>query len=86
VSPTRGLRFSYVTCMTSSENRLPTLYREIESRLERGETSSTELRELLAELSTLQSDADVWFNLDPKGISDLARLEAEVGRTAAGWR
>ena len=64
--------------MTSSDmNRLAMLYSEIESRLERGESSSPELAHLFDEVSKLDhQDEDVWFNLDPKGISDLARLNA----------
>jgi hypothetical protein len=59
-------------------NRLAVLYSEIENRLEQGESSSPELERLFDEVSKLaQSGEDVWFNLDPKGISDLARLNAE---------
>ena len=81
--------------MTAVEmNRLHTLFREIEARLESGETSSPELAKLFTEVSTLQSGDDVWFNLDPKGTSDLARLDAQFQsgndgaspRSAAGWR
>ena len=87
-------RFGYVTGMTSSDmNRLQTLYQEIESRLERGETSSPELSQLFAEISRLTDGQDVWFNLDPKGMSDLARLDAEYKSdndqtpgSASGWR
>jgi hypothetical protein len=80
--------------MTSTEmNRLQVLFREIESRLEQGETSSPELARLFAEVSSLQSGDDVWFNLDPKGMSDLTRLDSEyksdndgAPSSAAGWR
>ncbi|HKQ71589.1 MAG TPA: hypothetical protein VJT73_19725 [Polyangiaceae bacterium] len=67
--------------MTSSEmNRLAVLYSEIENRLERGETASPELNRLFEEVAQLaQSGEDVWFNLDPKGISDHARLTAQLG-------
>jgi hypothetical protein len=80
--------------MTSSDlDRLQCLYREIETLLERGETSSPELARLFAEASRLQSGEDVWFNLDPKGMSDLARLDAQYRSdndnnpgSASGWR
>jgi hypothetical protein len=78
--------------MTSSDmNRLAVLYGEIESRLERGESSSPELATLFDEVSKLvQSGEDVWFNLDPKGISDLARLNAAHAEVApssqSSWR
>jgi hypothetical protein len=78
--------------MTSSDmTRLANLYCEIESRLERGETSSPELAHLFEEVSKLvQSSDDVWFNLDPKGISDLARLNAAHAETVPSsqstWR
>ena len=74
----KGPCFEYVAGMTSPEmSRLQSLYREIESRLERGDASSPELAELFAEVSRLTSGQDVWFNLDPKGMSDLARLDAD---------
>src|SRR5258708_35053123 len=67
----------YVTGMTSSDmNRLQTLYQEIESRLERGETSIPELAQLFAEISRLTDRQDGWFNLDPKVLSVLARHDA----------
>jgi hypothetical protein len=80
--------------MTSVEmNRLQVLFRDIEARLERGETSSPELARLFTEVARLQSGEDVWFNLDPKGMSDLTRLDSEYrsdndGPTssASGWR
>jgi hypothetical protein len=80
--------------MTSSDmNRLATLYSEIERRLDQGESSSPELEKLFTEVAQLvQSGEDVWFNLDPKGLSHFARLNAEfVGQNAsssghAGWR
>ena len=80
--------------MTSSDlDRLQSLYREIESLLERGDTSSPELARLFAEASRLQSGEDVWFNLDPKGVSDLTRLDAQYRSdndngpgSASGWR
>jgi hypothetical protein len=78
--------------MTSSDmTRLAKLYGEIESRMERGETSSPELAHLFDEVSKLvQSGEEVWFNLDPKGISDLARLNAEHAQVAPSsqstWR
>jgi hypothetical protein len=63
--------------MTSSDmNRLEILYREIESRLERGEAYGPELSRLFTEVTRLTAGHDVWFNLDPKGKSDLARLDA----------
>ena len=80
--------------MTSSDlDRLQSLYRQIETLLERGETSSPELTLLFVEISRLQSGEDVWFNLDPKGMSDLTRLDAQyrsendnVPGSASGWR
>jgi hypothetical protein len=80
--------------MTSADmNRLATLYSEIERRLDEGESSSPELEKLFTEVAQLvQAGEDVWFNLDPKGLSHLARLNAEfVGQNAAssgqaGWR
>ena len=80
--------------MTSSElDRLQTLHREIEALLERGETASPELARLFAEISRLQSGEDVWFNLDPKGMSDLTRLDAQYRSdndngpgSVSGWR
>jgi hypothetical protein len=80
--------------MTSSDlDRLQDLYRQIESRLERGDTSSPELASLFDEVSRLQSGEDVWFNLDPKGVSDLTRLDAQCKSendngpgSASGWR
>ncbi len=81
--------------MTSSEmHRLAVLYGEIERRLEGGESSSPELGQLFEEVSKLvESGGDVWFNLDPKGISDVARLNAEFGiglnqppSSQSGWR
>ena len=78
--------------MTSSDmNRLAGLYSEIESRLERGESSSPELAHLFDEVSKIvQSGEDVWFNLDPKGISDMARLNAAHAEVApssqSSWR
>jgi len=82
-----------LTGMTSSDmNRLQILYQEIESRLERGETSGPELSKLFAEVSRISAGQDVWFNLDPKGESDLARLDAEYKSdndhdpSASGWR
>jgi hypothetical protein len=80
--------------MTSSDlDRLQSLYRQIESLLERGDSSSPELAGLFAEVSRLQSGEDVWFNLDPKGMSDLTRLDAQYRSdndngpgSASGWR
>ncbi len=80
--------------MTSSDlDRLQSLYRQIESLIEHGETSSPELTELFVEISRLQSGEDVWFNLDPKGMSDLTRLDAQYRSendngpgSASGWR
>jgi hypothetical protein len=78
--------------MTSSDmNRLAALYSEIEARMERGEASSPELTKLFDEVSQLdQSGEDVWFNLDPKGISDTARLNAAHAEGApssqSSWR
>ncbi len=78
--------------MTSADmNRLAGLYSEIESRLERGESASPELAHLFDEVAKLdQSGEDVWFNLDPKGISDLARLNAAHAEVAPSsqsiWR
>jgi hypothetical protein len=78
--------------MTSSEmNRLAVLYTEIETRLERGESSSPELARLFDEVSKIaQSGEDVWFNLDPKGLSDSARLHvAPIDATPSSqsaWR
>jgi hypothetical protein len=61
--------------MTAADmTQLGSLYRQIESLLERGESSSPELVQLFADLANLQSAEEVWFNWDPKGISDLARL------------
>ena len=55
--------------MTSSEmNHLQSLCREIENRLEQGETATPELGRLFAEISRLQSGEDLWFNLDPKAM------------------
>jgi len=86
--------FRYVAYMTSSEmDHLQSLYREIETRLERGETANAELVRLFAEISRLQSGEDVWFNLDPKGVSDFTRLNAEYKSdndnspgSVSGWR
>jgi hypothetical protein len=80
--------------MTSSDlDRLQTLYRQIESLLEQGDTSSPELARLFVEVSRLQSGEDVWCNLDPKGVSDLTRLDAQYRSendngpgSASGWR
>jgi hypothetical protein len=80
--------------MTSSDlDRLQSLYRQIESLLERGDTSSPELAALFDEVSRLQAGEDVWFNLDPKGMSDLTRLDAQYRSqndngpgSASGWR
>jgi hypothetical protein len=80
--------------MTSSDlDRLHSLYRQIETLLERGETESPELTRLFVEISRLQSGEDVWFNLDPKGMSDLTRLDAQYRSendngpgSASGWR
>jgi hypothetical protein len=67
--------------MTSSDmNRLALLYTEVERRLERGEGSSPELERLFVEISQLHAGEDMWFNFDPKGISDFARLNAEAGK------
>jgi hypothetical protein len=79
--------------MTSTEmNRLQVLFRDIESRLEQGETSGPELARLFAEVARLSGE-DVWFNLDPKGMSDLTRLDADyksdndgTPSSAVGWR
>jgi hypothetical protein len=65
--------------MTSSDtNRLALLYAEIEKCLERGEGSSPELERLFGEISQLQHGQEMWFNFDPKGLSDFARLNAEA--------
>jgi hypothetical protein len=80
--------------MTSAEmSCLQVLYLDIESRLERGETSSPELARLFTEVARLQSGEDVWFNLDPKGMSDLTQLSSEYRSdndaptsSASGWR
>jgi hypothetical protein len=79
--------------MTASDmTELAGLYRQIEALLEKGESSSPELIGLFAQVAKLQSGEDVWFNLDPKGISDVARLGAEFGpdapapSSASGWR
>jgi len=55
--------------------------------------SSPELARLFTEVSRLQSGEDVWFNLDPKGMSDLTRLDSEYksdndapSSSASGWR
>jgi hypothetical protein len=80
--------------MTAADmTHLAGLYRQIETLLEKGESSSPELVRLFAEVAKLQSGEDVWFNLDPKGISDVARLGAEFGPardgspgSASGWR
>ena len=79
--------------MTSSDiNRLALLYSEIESRLDRGESSSPELEQLFAEVSKIaQAGEDVWFNLDPKGLSDFARLNSYAGpgnvpSSQSSWR
>ena len=81
--------------MTASDmTTLGGLYRQIESLLERGDCSSPELVRLFAEVAKLQSgEEDVWFNLDPKGISGVARLGAGRGpdadtspSSASGWR
>jgi hypothetical protein len=66
--------------MTSSDtNRLALLYAEIEKRLERGEASSPELERLFTEITQLQRGEEMWFNFDPKGVSDFARLNVEAG-------
>jgi hypothetical protein len=78
--------------MTSSDlDLLQSLYRQIESLLERGDTSSPELARLFAEVSRLQSGEDVWCNFDPKGMSNLTRLDAQYRSdngpsSASGWR
>jgi hypothetical protein len=80
--------------MTSSDlDRLQSLYRQIESLLERGDNSSPELAHLFAEVSRIQSGEDVWCNLDPKGVSDLTRLDVQYKSendngpgSASGWR
>jgi hypothetical protein len=67
--------------MTASDmNRLALLYTEVERRLEHGETSGPELDRLLGEISQLRVGEDMWFNFDPKGISDFALLNAEVAK------
>ena len=79
--------------MTSSDlDRLQSLYRQIENLLEQGDSSSPELARLFAEVSRLQSGEDVWFNLDPKGMSGLTRLDAQYRSdndngpgSASGW-
>jgi len=65
---------SYAPMTAADMTQLGSLYRQIESLLERGESSSPELVQLFADMANLQSGEEVWFNLDPKGISDLARL------------
>src|SRR6185436_483395 len=78
--------------MTSSDiDRLTTLYREIDRRLEHGETSSPEMADLLAEVHQLQSGEDAWINFDPKGISlprqPSANQDDETSpNSASGWR
>jgi hypothetical protein len=63
--------------MTSSEmNHLQSLCREIETRLEQGETATPELGRLFAEISRLQSGEDLWFNLDPKAMGEVTRVGA----------
>ena len=69
------------------------LYRQIEALLERGESSSPELVRLFGEVAKLQSGEDVWCNLDPKGLSGVARLGADFGpdagalpTSASAWR
>ncbi len=70
--------------MTSSDmNRLALLYTEVEQRLEHGETSGPEIDRLLGEISQLRAGDDMWFNFDPKGISDFALLNAEVAKRQA---
>ncbi len=67
--------------MTSSDmNRLALLYTEVEQRLESGETSGPELDRLFGEISALRAGEDMWFNFDPKGISDFALLNAEMAK------
>jgi hypothetical protein len=59
--------------MASSDmNKLALLYGEIESRLERGETSGPELERLFDEVSEL-TGTEVWANLDPSGAGYDAR-------------
>jgi hypothetical protein len=59
--------------MTSSDmNKLALLYEEIESRLERGETSGPELERLFDEVSEL-TGTEVWANLNPSSASYGAR-------------
>jgi len=72
--------FEYAPYMTSTDmNRLAGLYGEIEMRLERGEASNPELERLFDEVSKLiQTGEDVWFNFDPKGMSQLVRLSPEI--------
>jgi hypothetical protein len=68
--------------MTSSDmNRLALLYTEVERRLETGETASPELDRLFGEISQLRAGEDMWFNFDPKGISDFALVNSEKVRT-----
>jgi hypothetical protein len=67
--------------MTSSDmNRLALLYSEVERRLERGETCGPDLVRLCGEISQLRAGEDMWFNFDPKGISDFALLNAEMAQ------
>jgi len=67
--------------MTSADMvRLALLYAEVESCLERGETSSPQLERLLGEISQLHAGEDMWFNFDPKGITRTARLNAQVAK------
>ena len=64
--------------MTSSDmNRLALLDSEVQRRLEHGETCGPDLDRLFGEISQLRAGEDMWFNFDPKGISDFARLNAE---------
>ncbi|HEY3594775.1 MAG TPA: hypothetical protein VGL13_12915 [Polyangiaceae bacterium] len=70
--------------MTSSDmNRLALLFSEVERRLESGETSSPELDKLFVEITQLRAGEDVWFNFDPKGITDFALVNSERTRSQA---